>query len=180
MIYVDVLCQKCQLHFDASVIGYESTRKKMKRHKKKNCTAKNVDSSSSPSSDVPSQDNSRSTSPSGFLNPPEAFSPVQYLPEDSSVTPPSSQLTDELFKSPLPVISSPLPQRLKRVRPNASKSLFPKAHASMHKGTPPKLLYRQEEQEKILLWLAKKKEGNTGGSFYISGSPGKPILVSGF
>ena len=143
----------------------------MKRHKKTDCRAK----SSLPPSDVPSLDDSRATSPSGFLNPPEAFSPVQCLPEDSDVTPPSSQLTDELFKSPLPVISSPL---LKRPRPKASKSLFTKAHASMHKGTPQKLLYRQEEIEKISLWLTKHLEGNTGGSFYMSGSPGKPILVS--
>ena len=153
----------------------------MKRHKQTDCTAK----SSLPPSDVPSLDDSRATSPSGFLNPPEAFSPeafspvafspVQCLPEDSSVTPPSSQLTDGLFKSPLPVISSPL---LKRVRPNASKSLFKNAHASMHKGTPQKLLYRREEIEKISLWLTKHLEGNTGGAFYMSGSPGKPILIS--
>ena len=153
----------------------------MKRHKQTDCTAK----SSLPPSDVPSLDDSRATSPSGFLNPPQAFSPeafspepfspVQCLPEDSSVTPPSSQLTDGLFKSPLPVISSPL---LKRVRPNASKSLFKNAHASMHKGTPQKLLYRREEIEKISLWLTKHLEGNTGGAFYMSGSPGKPILIS--
>ena len=158
----------------------------MKRHRKVDCRLKkfgSLASSSSTPSDVPFLEDSRAASP-GFLNPSEAFSPVQSLPEDSSVnqnlhsvTPTSSHPTDEQFKSPLPVCSSPLPsQRLKR--PTALKSLFPKGKAAMHKGTPPKLLYREEEKEKICLWLTRHLEENSGGSFYISGSPGKLIHKS--
>ena len=43
----------------------------------------------------------------------------------------------------------------------------------MNKGPPPKLLFREQEVQKISTWLTNHLENDTGGSFYISGSQGK-------